>query len=141
MGDLFNRITAALIDGADALLLGIPSSVLLRDIADDYRADFKQVQEIYNKLNVLINAHGIERDKIAENKNMLLNEAMNYAPMSGLRASLNNEVTKLSAKESGMTTEISKLSKQAMDAEHRMNEIQHNMGKSLGTEAKERLLE
>lgn len=141
MGETFNDILGALIDGLDSLALGIPSSILLRDVSEQYKVDYAKVQDLYAQLNTLINAMGIERDKVAEHKASLLAESRSYAPMSGLKNSLMDEYAKLDDKEASLTAKISSLSDQAQAAANEANNIAAKMSNSLGTEAKQRLLE
>lgn len=135
-----NDIAAALIDGVDSILLGVPSSVLLRKVAEDYRTDYSTVQSIYNNLNTMLNAYNIQKEDAQNRKSFIISEISNYAPMSGLKSRLTKELDSIKSKETALNQKISETTDKALAAEKQMSELSNSMNKSLGTEFKERIL-
>jgi len=131
-------IQRVIIDAADALLLGIPSSILLQDIRKTYAIDYADALQLVEKLQQAINQEGITMEQYTEDKNRILSQINGYSPLGAFRAQLLDKYNEADKAYQSSFKRSTDLTQQMVEAQNDASRAAMNMSKSLGTEAKER---
>ena len=129
-----------MIDVADGILLGIPSTVLLSDIQHNYDVEIADLTRTYNLLQKeLSNNYDLKQD--IENKQYkLLSNLSNTSPLGAWRQQLNNEYKYLEEKKKYHQTKIDDILNKTEKVSNELTQKQIDAGAStLGSEASRRL--
>lgn len=129
-----------MIDIADGLLLGVPSTVLLSDIQHNYNVEIADLTRTYNLLQKeLSNNYDLKQD--IENKQyQLLSSLSSTSPLGAWRRQLNNKYGQLEQKKQYHQTKIDDILKKTERVSNELAQKQLDAGSStLGSEASRRL--
>lgn len=132
--DLGN-ITQLLIDVADGLLLGIPSSVLASDVANKFNLDIADVNRTITLLNSELNANADMMEAIANKQYDILRSISTTSPLGAWRYELQNKYRDLSAQREAENQKKSDLIAKLGIANEKLSKLERDANKSLGQKA------
>lgn len=114
----------------DAILMGVPSSMIVPEIAKDYDIEIADLNRIYNQLNKELNNLSDVGISLSDAKNEIKEAMYQSGPLGAIRANLSDKYKAINRSIDNNRAEIEKKTAELRDTSNKIADAQRRSARS-----------